>query len=116
MALSRLAALTVLGVDSDASRADITQAYRRLARELHPDRCPAPDAAERFARLRDAYERAMEATPSLPAACEPHSGTRPSLPDRGAAEHLAPWPGGTPGRRPPIIAGPARVDPPRGWR
>jgi molecular chaperone DnaJ len=46
----------VLGVARDASEADIKKAYRRLARELHPDVNPAPDAAERFKDVTHAYD------------------------------------------------------------
>ena len=35
--------------------ADITRAYRSLARVLHPDKCTAPDATRRFQALHTAY-------------------------------------------------------------
>lgn len=102
MTLSRLAALATLGVDADATGPEITRAYRRLARELHPDRCPSPDAAERFTRLREAYQRALDTTAAPP-------------PSRGEPGMGASWTR-SPGRRPPIVAGPPRVDPPQGRR
>ena len=46
----------VLGVDRGASDAEIKRAFRRLARELHPDVSDAPDASERFRALAEAYE------------------------------------------------------------
>jgi molecular chaperone DnaJ len=46
----------VLGVPRDASDADVKKAFRRLARELHPDVNPAPEAAERFREAAEAYE------------------------------------------------------------
>ena len=46
----------VLGVSRDASPDEIKKAYRRLARELHPDVNPSPDAAERFKLVTHAYD------------------------------------------------------------
>jgi molecular chaperone DnaJ len=46
----------LLGVPRDASEADIKKAFRRLARELHPDVSDAPDAEERFKEVVEAYE------------------------------------------------------------
>ena len=46
----------LLGVQRDASEADIKRAFRQLARELHPDVSDAPDADERFREVVEAYE------------------------------------------------------------
>jgi molecular chaperone DnaJ len=47
----------VLGVPRDASEADIKKAFRRLARELHPDvNSHDPDAEEKFKQAAEAYE------------------------------------------------------------
>jgi molecular chaperone DnaJ len=46
----------VLGVAREADEAEIKSAFRRLARELHPDVSDAPDAEERFKECAEAYE------------------------------------------------------------
>jgi molecular chaperone DnaJ len=46
----------VLGVRRDASAEEIKKAYRRLARELHPDVNPDPQTQERFKQITQAYE------------------------------------------------------------
>lgn len=45
-----------LGVRRDASQDEIKKAYRRLARELHPDVNPDPATQERFKEITQAYE------------------------------------------------------------
>ncbi|HWL59918.1 MAG TPA: molecular chaperone DnaJ [Microbacteriaceae bacterium] len=45
-----------LGLARDASQEDIKKAYRRLARELHPDVNPSGEAAERFKLVTHAYD------------------------------------------------------------
>jgi DnaJ-class molecular chaperone len=47
----------VLGVSRDASEADIKKAYRKLARQHHPDRNPGDKQAEvRFKEVQEAYD------------------------------------------------------------
>ena len=47
----------VLGVADDATSKDITKAYRKLAREFHPDKNPGDSAAEeRFKEVSAAYD------------------------------------------------------------
>lgn len=47
---------TALGLGAHASLADIKKAFRQKASFYHPDRNPAPDAAERFRAVQKAYE------------------------------------------------------------
>lgn len=46
----------VLGVDRSATDDEIKKAFRRKARETHPDVCDLPDAEERFKELNEAYD------------------------------------------------------------
>ena len=46
----------VLGVDRGATPEEIKKAYRRLARELHPDVNPSSEASERFKQVTHAYD------------------------------------------------------------
>lgn len=45
-----------LGVDRDSSFDEIKKAYRKLAREYHPDVNPDPAMAEKFKEITTAYE------------------------------------------------------------
>lgn len=45
----------VLGVSKDASDTDIKRAFRRLAKEYHPDLNKSPDAEEKFKEVQEAY-------------------------------------------------------------
>lgn len=46
----------VLGVSKDSSQSEIKKAYRKLAKEYHPDHNKAPNAEEKFKEVREAYE------------------------------------------------------------
>ncbi len=46
----------LLGISRGADDGEIKKAFRRLARELHPDVSEAPDAQDRFREVVEAYE------------------------------------------------------------
>src|SRR5215210_9306663 len=46
----------ILGISRAAGDGEIKKAFRRLARELHPDVSELPDADERFREAAEAYE------------------------------------------------------------
>ena len=53
---------TILGVARSATEKDIKSAYRKLAKELHPDRnSDNPKAAERFSQVTQAYDLLSDA-------------------------------------------------------
>ena len=56
MATTRRDYYEILGLSRDADERAIKSAFRRLARELHPDVSEAPDAEERFREAAEAYE------------------------------------------------------------
>jgi curved DNA-binding protein CbpA len=57
MTASTAEAYGILGLTSDATLADVKKAYRKLARQHHPDRSNAdPGAIDRFRRITEAYE------------------------------------------------------------
>ena len=45
-----------LGVSESASQAEIKKAYRRLARQYHPDICKKKECEEKFKEINAAYE------------------------------------------------------------
>ncbi len=50
----------ILGVQSDSSKEEVTKAYRKLAREYHPDKNSSPEATEKFQEVAKAYEDIMK--------------------------------------------------------
>jgi curved DNA-binding protein CbpA len=110
----------LLGVAREASREEIAQAWRRRARDEHPDARPADaDAAGRFRAVaeawrvlgdparRAAYDRALTRE-RQPAARLRVTVRRP--PGPGQTDGVTP-PASMPG--PPLRAGPVRVQAPR---
>jgi curved DNA-binding protein CbpA len=47
---------TLLKIRRDATQDEVKRAYRRLARELHPDVNPDPETQERFKEITQAYD------------------------------------------------------------
>jgi DnaJ domain len=47
---------SVLGVNQAASGEEIKTAFRRMAKQWHPDVCREPDAAQQFRRINEAYQ------------------------------------------------------------
>lgn len=50
----------VLGVKSNATTGEIQQAFRKAALEHHPDHSNSPEAAEAFARIKQARDELMK--------------------------------------------------------
>ncbi len=50
----------ILGVDRNATKEEIKSAFRKKARQYHPDVNKAPDAEEKFKELGKAYETLMD--------------------------------------------------------
>src|SRR5579884_590529 len=46
----------LLGIARDADETEVKRAFRRLARQLHPDVSDQPDAEDRFREVSEAYE------------------------------------------------------------
>ena len=67
--------LAVLGLSFDASKRDIKAAYRRLAKQYHPDRSPSPEAAQQFALITEAYDYLLS----------------PATPESSSADPLTDW-------------------------
>jgi curved DNA-binding protein CbpA len=105
----------LLGVPRGASRDEIAQAWRRRARDEHPDARPGDAAAAgRFRALAGAWQvlgdPARRAAYDRGLAREQPPGARVTV-RRPAAPGRVPPPARVPG--PPLRAGPVRVDGPR---
>lgn len=53
----------ILGIEPGARPEAIKAAYRRLVLKYHPDRNPAPEAAQQFLRIQKAYEALSNSKP-----------------------------------------------------
>jgi curved DNA-binding protein CbpA len=112
-----------LGLGADASTADISRAYRRLARVLHPDSQPGDaGTADQFRAVSDAYEllsdparRADWDRRHLRQASSPRRAPGRSAPSQGSAGPQI-WPPSPTAANPPpphpaLWAGPVYVEP-----
>lgn len=50
----------ILGVSANASKSEIKQAFREAAKEQHPDLSSSPEAAEAFAKIKEAHDALMK--------------------------------------------------------
>ena len=80
----------ILGVDRNASDADIKKAFRRKARKYHPDVNDSAEAADKFNELKIAQEVLTEAS-SMPAVTPRHSRIMVAQADSRAASAVAAW-------------------------
>src|SRR4051794_2551981 len=74
----------VLGVSREANETEIKKAFRRLARELHPDVNEEPDAEDRFKEAAEAYEVLSDAERRRTYDAYGHEGLRSGGYDPGA--------------------------------
>ena len=107
-----------LGVSRDAAAAEITRAYHRRARALHPDTQPGQagepagfrELEEAYRVLHDPARRAAYDQALRPPAARPAPAPDPPL---AAGPGLPGWPAGRPPGA-PLWAGPVQVIPPAG--
>ncbi len=83
-----LAEYEILGIDKNATRAEITTAYRRAAMRCHPDRHPNdPEAKKRFQEIERARRLLLSITPQVRLVREtPPATTEVSREEEAAAE------------------------------
>ena len=106
------AAWAALGLGLDPDLTEITRAYRRLARDTHPDVSATPDAAARFDALSEAYQVAVQASERqqvAPQRPEPVTHAAPREPATVLTDDG--WWGSVRRSDAPLVAGPVRVQP-----
>lgn len=98
----RTAALATLGLSANASPEEVTAAYRRLARVLHPDATGRVDvdAAAEFVTVSDAYHLLAASSTAAP---RPAESVAPSVRPRARVRSNT--------QDSPIVAGPVLVTP-----
>lgn len=92
--MDKFKARDILGVEQDASQDQIKAAYRRLAKQYHPDRNPDEQANHKFQEIREAYQlllrgddyRYWSATDEGTEAYDPQQAWRDELKARRARE------------------------------
>ncbi len=68
-----------LGLDSGADDAAIKSAYRRLAKQYHPDRSGDPNTRSKFIEVNQAYEMLMKREEFISAALKRYYGQKEPL-------------------------------------
>lgn len=69
----------VLGVDRNASEADLKKAYRRMAMKYHPDRNPGEEGEQKFKEAKEAYEILSDSQKRAAYDQFGHAGVDPSM-------------------------------------
>ena len=78
----------VLGIPRDASQHAAQEAYRRLAKQFHPDLAADPTAGERMRRINDAWR--VLSSPTRRARYDSAAAWRPSSDDRSGPFRQSP--------------------------